>query len=111
MIYKEENILFPMAMETLSDADWQKVEQGENEIGYAWIVPEQGGSAEETVSPALKKSAEGSVSLDLATGQLTPERVNLMLTHLPVGSPLLMRTMKCVTTRRLSTRYFPAVPA
>ncbi|MHB8860082.1 MAG: DUF438 domain-containing protein [Thermoleophilia bacterium] len=96
MIYKEENILFPMAMETLSEADWQKVGQGESEIGYAWIVPEQGVAIEETISPVFKKSAGGptsaggltsaggSVFLDLATGQLTPEQVNLILTHLPV---------------------------
>ena len=37
MIYKEEHILFPMALETLGDSDWAKVREGEEEIGYAWI--------------------------------------------------------------------------
>ncbi len=40
MIYKEEHILFPMALETLSEEDWVKAGKGEEEIGYAWIKPE-----------------------------------------------------------------------
>jgi DUF438 domain-containing protein len=40
MIYKEEHILYPMSLETLSEAEWSKVRQGEEEIGYAWIEPE-----------------------------------------------------------------------
>ncbi|MFW9963897.1 MAG: DUF438 domain-containing protein, partial [Candidatus Sifarchaeia archaeon] len=39
LIYKEENIMLPMALETLSEYDWVKVRTGEEEIGYAWITP------------------------------------------------------------------------
>ncbi|MFW9806899.1 MAG: DUF438 domain-containing protein, partial [Candidatus Thorarchaeota archaeon] len=39
LIYKEENILFPMSLENLSEYDWVKVRTGEEEIGYAWITP------------------------------------------------------------------------
>ncbi|MFW9871005.1 MAG: DUF438 domain-containing protein, partial [Candidatus Thorarchaeota archaeon] len=38
LIYKEENILFPMSLENLSEYDWVKVRTGEEEIGYAWIT-------------------------------------------------------------------------
>ncbi len=110
MIYKEENILFPMAMETLTDADWQKVGQGENEIGYAWIVAEQGGAAEETVSPVLKKSAQGSVTLDLATGQLTPEQVNLILTHLPVEISFVDENDELRYYSQVKHKIFPRSP-
>ena len=34
MIYKEEHILFPMTLETLSEEEWAKVRKGEEEIGY-----------------------------------------------------------------------------
>lgn len=110
MVYKEENILFPMAMETLSDADWQKVGRGESEIGYAWIVPEQGGTSGETVSPALKKSAEGPESLDLATGQLTPEQVNLMLTHLPVEISFVDENDEVRYYSQVEHKIFPRSP-
>jgi DUF438 domain-containing protein len=33
MIYKEEHILFPMALETLSEDEWAKGQKGEEEIG------------------------------------------------------------------------------
>ena len=39
MVYKEEHILFPMALETLSEDEWAKVRKGEEEIGFAWINP------------------------------------------------------------------------
>ncbi|MFW9799170.1 MAG: DUF438 domain-containing protein, partial [Candidatus Thorarchaeota archaeon] len=39
MAYKEENILFPMSLENLSEYDWARVRVGEEEIGYAWIAP------------------------------------------------------------------------
>jgi len=84
MIYKEEHILFPMALETLSEAKWQKVREGEEEIGYAWIgpVPEWPGAA----APGTSRSSEAALpeALELTTGQLTPEQVDLMLLHLPV---------------------------
>ena len=40
MIYKEEHIMFPMALETLSEDEWGKAKKGEEEIGFAWIEPE-----------------------------------------------------------------------
>jgi DUF438 domain-containing protein len=39
MIYKEEHILYPMSLETLTDRDWLEVKNGESEIGYSWIEP------------------------------------------------------------------------
>jgi DUF438 domain-containing protein len=39
MIYKEEKILLPMSLETLTDEDWVRVRKGEEEIGYAWVRP------------------------------------------------------------------------
>lgn len=84
MIYKEENILFPMAMETLSEADWLKVSEGESEIGFAWIEPAKGWAPGRSGGGVEEKTAAGPEALELATGQLTLEQLNLMLTHLPV---------------------------
>lgn len=42
MIYKEEHIFLPMALETLTQADWASVRRGEEEIGYAWVTPGKG---------------------------------------------------------------------
>ena len=42
MIYKEEHILFPTSLDMLTDSEWVKVKEGEGDIGFAWVVPDQG---------------------------------------------------------------------
>jgi DUF438 domain-containing protein len=81
MIYKEERILFPMAMETLAPAEWDRVRQGEGEIGYAWILPSDKQNAAGATAATYADSADG-VPLD--TGTLSAGQINLMLTTLPV---------------------------
>ncbi|MHB0866432.1 MAG: DUF438 domain-containing protein [Thermoleophilia bacterium] len=110
MIYKEEHILFPMALETLSGADWHRVGKGEDEIGFAWIIPEQGWDKEETVIAAGDKSAAGPLSLDLATGQLTPEQVNLILTHLPVEVSFVDENDELRYYSQVQHKIFPRSP-
>ncbi|MGD2086533.1 MAG: DUF438 domain-containing protein [Candidatus Aminicenantes bacterium] len=83
MIYKEERILFPMALETLSKDEWIKVKKGEEEIGFSWVEPDPGwepGIKRETKTAPVEKNQ----GLDLQTGTLSLEQVNLMVNHLPV---------------------------
>lgn len=40
MIYKEDSILFPMALETLTEDEWITIYHESDEIGYAIIEPE-----------------------------------------------------------------------
>ena len=85
MIYKENNILFPMALDTLSEEEWINIHKGEAEIGYAFVTPEAVWYSD---APAVKESIEisdeSSADFKLDTGTLTLEQINLMLTHLPV---------------------------
>jgi len=81
MIYKEEYILYPMSLETLTEKDWLKVKKGEEEIGYAWVKPKGDWSSAETISDE-EHNISGVLSLD--TGALTLRQVNLMLKHLPI---------------------------
>ena len=83
MIYKEEHILFPMTLETLSEEEWAKVTKGEEEIGFAWIKPEAHWKpSAESFQQTYIADKIGSLNLD--TGLLTADQVNLMLTHLPI---------------------------
>ncbi|MFC2076528.1 DUF438 domain-containing protein [candidate division KSB1 bacterium] len=86
MIYKEEKILFPLALETLDDGEWLEIRTGEDSIGYVLAAPvsdwqPESVSGEESQTPAGEEQADA-VPLDV--GKLTPERLNLVLTHLPV---------------------------
>jgi uncharacterized protein len=109
MIYKEEHILFPMALETLSEEDWVKARKGEEEIGYAWIKPEtQWKASEESIPQALLTDKVGSLNLD--TGQLTPDQVNLMLTHLPIDISFVDEKDEVAYYSASPERIFPRSP-
>jgi DUF438 domain-containing protein len=87
MIYKEERILFPMALDTLSEEEWETVKHGESELGYAWIepVPVPSGVAGSSASPPQPASVPpASAFLPFDTGRMTLDQVNLLLKHLPL---------------------------
>nr|MBC7244490.1 DUF438 domain-containing protein [Chloroflexota bacterium] len=87
MIYKEENILYPAALERLSDAEWLEIKKQSAELGYCLIEPgDEWPQAKEPVS-AEARPAEAQAYPDilpLDTGSLTPREINLLLKHLPV---------------------------
>jgi DUF438 domain-containing protein len=109
MIYKEEHILFPMTLETLSEEEWAKVRKGEEEIGFAWIKPAtQWKPAAESFQQALLAEKVGSLNLD--TGQLTAEQVNLVMTHLPVDISFVNENDEVVYYSASPERIFPRSP-
>ena len=79
MIYKEEKILFPMALDLLKEDDWATIRRGESEIGYALIASDQERKDEATAPVA---SAQEDSLFPLDTGTLSLEQVNLILKHL-----------------------------
>lgn len=89
MIYKEENILFPAALERLASSEWQAIRSQETEIGYALVKPgnewpgEVGAQAEGAFAPAPADEAPGK-ALPLDTGALTLEQISQLFAHLPV---------------------------
>jgi hypothetical protein len=99
MVTKEEKILFPMSMETLSHDEWAEVRAGEDDVGYAYIGevavwPPGGGSAGQVTTPDASAMPAGSMAaglsvlLQLNTGALTPEQIDLLLNTLPVDISL-----------------------
>jgi hypothetical protein len=84
MIYKEENILFPMCLQLFSETDWGEVHRGEKDIGYALIEPETAWQPPEGPPKEGAAPRSGVNALPLDTGLLTLDQVNLMLTSLPV---------------------------
>jgi DUF438 domain-containing protein len=109
MIYKEEHILFPMALETLGDADWAQVRDGEEEIGFAWLRPaEKWKPSGEAYQEKLPPEKIGSLSLD--TGLLSAEQINLILTHLPVDISFVDENDKVAYYSQTEDRIFPRSP-
>jgi hypothetical protein len=91
MVTKEEKVLYPMAIDTLSEAEWREIRAGEDEIGYALLGdvpawPAGAAAAAGTAAAAAGPSvpAGPSDAVPLVTGALTAEQLGLMLTALPV---------------------------
>ncbi|WP_040208817.1 DUF438 domain-containing protein [Neobacillus jeddahensis] len=81
MIYKEEHILFPMALKNLTEDEWVKIAHESDQIGYCLSAPseewkpERKGLDEKTISEGLIK---------METGILSLKQLELVLNHLPV---------------------------
>lgn len=89
MIFKEENILFPMALDTLTEDEWIEIVRAGNEIGYCLITPEdewepvRTNIAEKAQKEGIRPSSDrGCVEFD--AGCLTPGEINAMLNTLPL---------------------------
>jgi DUF438 domain-containing protein len=112
MIYKEEQILYPMSLDTLSDDDWEKVRSGEEEIGYAWVQPEGGfplsKAKKERPDKPSEEQTKGTLPLD--TGHLTLEHINLILTHLPVDISFVNVNDEVMYYSDTAERLFPRSP-
>ena len=75
MIYKEENILFPMCLETFTQDEWREIAAGfQDPLAAVYKSRDEEGEKRQVQSGAI----------ELEVGALTPEQINLVFSHLPV---------------------------
>ncbi len=81
MIYREEQILLPMAMEHLTEDEWLKIARESDVIGFCLI------DHVEAWTPPRDRMDEKSFAdgfINLGTGVLSVQQLELLLNHLPV---------------------------
>ncbi len=86
MIFKENNILIPLLIETLTFFDWITVDQATEEVGYFLNPPkykwtDKSHLEEDSKPEEQNKIIEGEVAFD--AGSLNPEVLNILLNTLP----------------------------
>lgn len=112
MIYKEEKILFPMAMEKLLPAEWDEVKQGEKELGYLLARPAIAlPLASDKMSPSIPRTPTDSGLLNLSTGALSLEVLDLVLRHLPLDLSFVDENDVVRYYSEGKERIFPRTPA
>lgn len=88
MIFKEENILFPMVLDTLDEDEWMKIAKESSEIGYCFYEPKmEWKPAKVDVKEKAKQQGEepaGDGFLQFETGILSSQEIEAMLNTLPV---------------------------
>ncbi|GMB00282.1 hypothetical protein PIPA1_30810 [Pelosinus sp. IPA-1] len=86
MIFKEEKIFLPMAMETLSEDEWYRALLDSDEIGYCLVEPQCSWKPyREDLKEEpnlLNENTTGQVKFE--TGFLSPQEIELIYRHLPV---------------------------
>lgn len=107
---KEENILYPTSLEMISNEEFRYMAEGDREIGFAYITVEPEKSPKQNIShtasqstsplsglssaPGFAEELAGLLGkygfnnkeekLNVTTGQLTLEQINLIYQHMPV---------------------------
>jgi len=82
MIFKENNILMPLLIETLSFFDWVLVDSSSDEIGYFLEKPKASWKKAESDEAIEEEHITGEVKFD--AGSLSPEVLNQLLNTLPL---------------------------
>lgn len=83
MIYKEENILFPMALDTLTEEDWAAIWLASPAYGWCLVEPRDEYRPPDSVVRQGLKLAQ-SEAVHLPTGNLTLEQLIAVFKTLPV---------------------------
>ena len=84
MVEKEDRILWPMALEHLSDADWGAVLEQWREFGPGLVEPEPGWQPAPAVAPEHTAGVAADDAVRLPSGHLTVRQLTAMLDALPV---------------------------
>ncbi len=92
MTMKEEEILFPMAMDKLTEAEWYEIDKQTLEIGYCLFDPEIIWKPEGIDESDRQTREDGYIHLD--SGSFTREELNAILNTLPVDITFVDRNDK-----------------
>ncbi len=81
MIYKEEEILFPMSLEALTDEEWYSIYKGSDEIGYCLFDPTAVWKPEGLVQE--RKSEVDPEKIQFPSGNFTVTELMAILNTIP----------------------------
>lgn len=81
MVMKEDEILFPMALDTLTDLEWYEIYQQTLEIGFCLYDPLVEWRPQGTTDLNQIQSSENMIQLP--SGSFSPEELNALLNTLP----------------------------
>ncbi len=82
MIYKEQEILFPMCLDTLTDLEWFEIYRQSNEIGYCLFDPMDIWQPAD-LPESFKKETDSEI-IQFQTGSFKPEELERVFDTLPV---------------------------
>lgn len=106
MTIKEEEILFPMAMDTLTDADWYEIQKQSLEIGFCLYDPPMEWKPEGIEPDSINAQQKEGGNIQLHTGGFTAEELLAILNTLPVDMTFVDKNDKVKYFSQSSDRIF-----
>ncbi len=82
MIYKEEQILFPMCLDAFTEIDWVEIYNQSDEIGYCLYSPKVKWTT--SIEGYVEPKNIGSGKIHLSTGSFSLEELEALFNSLPV---------------------------
>lgn len=83
MIFKEEDILLPMSMQTLTENDWAEVWASSPKYGWCLVEPQEGYTPPKTAG-AVTPTVPVDGTITMPTGHVTVEQLTSVLSTLPL---------------------------
>lgn len=84
MVYKENKILLPMALETLSDDEWAEIHDQSPEYGWCLVEPQDQYRAPDAAAPEQPVDVPRGGAIVFPTGSLTYAQLRGLFATLPV---------------------------
>lgn len=106
MTIKEEEILFPMLMDTLTDGDWYEIQKQSIEIGFCLYDPKVEWKPEGIETEDINAVQKEGGNIQLHTGGFTAEELLAILNTLPVDMTFVDRNDKVKYFSQSSDRIF-----
>lgn len=114
LIYREENILFPVAYDELPVESWTEMQAQSEGIGYAFIdLPEVVAAADKAdgMPRETKNTRFKNGKMDLGSGHLSVEQIVALFDHLPVDITFVDAADEVCYFNQSKERHFPRSPA
>ena len=109
MISKEELIIYPVAMETLTSIDWEKIHEQSFDIGFSYIAPPR---VEEPPSDFRKVEEKNfETFFQTKTGGLNKQQLEVILNTIPLDITFIDENDEVRYFSNPKDRFFPRSPA
>jgi uncharacterized protein len=109
MIAKEELVIYPVAMETLTSIDWNKIHDQSFDIGFSFITPPKIDDSTSKVSDNEDKFPE--TFFQTQTGGLNQQQLEVILNTVPFDLSFIDENDEVRYFSNPKDRFFPRSPA
>jgi DUF438 domain-containing protein len=106
MTLKEEEILFPMSMDKLTEADWYEISKQSLEIGYCLYDPLTEWTPEWADKQSINEAQKSGSHIQLPSGGFSAEELSCILNTLPVDITFVDKDDKVKFFNQSSDRIF-----